>query len=118
MEAPGFMLLLYIMFNLPKQVGLAELPGANWLMASLFVSLHDLKVELCLMPLTPDVDCALFVSRHRCSTVPQSQHVSYPHPRLGHGILLPDNQCHLHRRLARWLWPNDNQGVGRKGSLH
>ena len=37
MEAPGFILLLYIMYTLPKQIGLFELPGANWLMASLFV---------------------------------------------------------------------------------
>ena len=39
MEAPGFILLLYIMYTLPQQIGLSELPGANWLMASLFVGL-------------------------------------------------------------------------------
>jgi len=47
MEAPGFILLLYTMFSLPKQIGLAELPGANWLMACLFVSLPIMEDEYC-----------------------------------------------------------------------
>ena len=38
MEAPGFVTLLYIMFTLPEQNGVDKLPGANWLMAALFVS--------------------------------------------------------------------------------
>ena len=45
MEAPGFILLLYIMFTLPKQIGLAELPKANWLMACLFVSVPFLRTN-------------------------------------------------------------------------
>lgn len=39
MEAPGFITLLYIMFTLPQKNGLDSLPGANWLMAALFVRL-------------------------------------------------------------------------------
>ena len=38
MEAPGFMLLLYIMYSLPKEIGLDGLPAVNWVMAALFVS--------------------------------------------------------------------------------
>ena len=38
MEAPGFILLLYLMYSIPKELGLEKLPGVNWLMASLFVS--------------------------------------------------------------------------------
>jgi 3-oxo-5-alpha-steroid 4-dehydrogenase 1 len=37
MEAPGFITLLYIMFNLPKQIGIDRLPWPNWLLAGLFV---------------------------------------------------------------------------------
>ena len=39
MEAPGFLILLYIMFTLPQKNGIEHLPGANWLMATLFVGL-------------------------------------------------------------------------------
>ena len=39
MEAPGFLILLYIMFTLPQQLGIEKLPQANWVMASLFVKL-------------------------------------------------------------------------------
>ena len=38
MEAPGFITLLYIMYTLPQRNGIEKLPGANWLMAGLFVS--------------------------------------------------------------------------------
>ena len=37
MEVPGFMTLLYIMFTLPQKNGVERLPGANWLMAALYV---------------------------------------------------------------------------------
>jgi 3-oxo-5-alpha-steroid 4-dehydrogenase 1 len=37
MEAPGFLTLLYIMFTLPEEQGIAELPWGNWIMAGLFV---------------------------------------------------------------------------------
>jgi 3-oxo-5-alpha-steroid 4-dehydrogenase 1 len=37
MEAPGFMLLLYIMFTLPQENGIEKLPNTNWLLATLFV---------------------------------------------------------------------------------
>ncbi len=37
MEAPGFITLLYIMYSLPKEQGIEQLPWANWVMASLFV---------------------------------------------------------------------------------
>jgi len=36
METPGFVVVLYCMFNLPKEQGIKELPAANWLMAGLF----------------------------------------------------------------------------------
>jgi len=37
MEAPGFITLLYIMYNLPKELGIAQLPWGNWIMAGCFV---------------------------------------------------------------------------------
>lgn len=39
MEVPGVLTLLYLMFALPAQNGLSNLPMANWLMAGLFASL-------------------------------------------------------------------------------
>jgi len=36
MEAPGFLTLLYIMFTLPKELGLESLPTSNWAMAGMF----------------------------------------------------------------------------------
>jgi len=41
MEAPGFLTLLYIMFNLPSELGLdwRQLPVGNWVMAGMFVRL-------------------------------------------------------------------------------
>jgi len=42
MEAPGFLTLLYTMFNLPEKVGLdwRTLPAGNWAMAGMFVSTY------------------------------------------------------------------------------
>jgi 3-oxo-5-alpha-steroid 4-dehydrogenase 1 len=38
MESAGFMVLLYIMYALPKELGISELPWGNWTMAGCFVS--------------------------------------------------------------------------------
>jgi len=38
MEAPGFLLLGYIMYSLPKEVGLSSLPVSNWAMFGMFVT--------------------------------------------------------------------------------
>ena len=37
MEAPGFITLLYIMWSLPKELGIESLPWGNWTMAGMFV---------------------------------------------------------------------------------
>ena len=37
MEAPGFITLLYIMYSLPNQEGIENLPMENWVMAGCFV---------------------------------------------------------------------------------
>ncbi|KAF2278087.1 3-oxo-5-alpha-steroid 4-dehydrogenase-like protein [Westerdykella ornata] len=37
MEAPGFITLVYIMFTLPGELGIRELPWGNWIMAGCFV---------------------------------------------------------------------------------
>lgn len=42
MEAPGFILLLYIMFTLPEQTGMDTVPISNWAMAGMFVRLPSL----------------------------------------------------------------------------
>jgi 3-oxo-5-alpha-steroid 4-dehydrogenase 1 len=47
MESPGFLVLLYIMYALPKELGISELPWGNWTMAGCFVGLitdHDVNV--------------------------------------------------------------------------
>jgi hypothetical protein len=38
MEAPGFILLLYIMSTLPTKLGIESLPWENWVLAAVFVS--------------------------------------------------------------------------------
>lgn len=38
MEAPGFLMLLYLMFTLPAKNGIENLPPENKVMAGLFVS--------------------------------------------------------------------------------
>jgi len=38
MESVGFITLLYIMYTLPAELGLASLPWGNWTMAGCFVS--------------------------------------------------------------------------------
>ena len=40
MEVPGFITLLYIVWTLPGELGLAGLPRENWLMAGMFVGVH------------------------------------------------------------------------------
>ena len=45
MEAPGFITLLYIMYSLPKQEGIASLPFMNWTMAGLFVRTPSLPCK-------------------------------------------------------------------------
>jgi 3-oxo-5-alpha-steroid 4-dehydrogenase 1 len=40
MEAIGPVSLLYLMFTLPKELGLESLPWGNWTMAGCFVSGH------------------------------------------------------------------------------
>lgn len=38
MEVPGFIVLLYVMFKLPREAGVTEpLPWPNWMMAGMFV---------------------------------------------------------------------------------
>jgi hypothetical protein len=39
MESAGFITLLYIMYALPKELGIAELSWGNWTMAGCFVRL-------------------------------------------------------------------------------
>jgi hypothetical protein len=41
MEAPGFILLLYIMFTLPGETGMESVPISNWAMAGMFVCFLD-----------------------------------------------------------------------------
>ena len=52
MEAPGFMTVLYLMFTLPQQNGIAQLPGPNWLMAALFVCVTHLITDFQVVALT------------------------------------------------------------------
>lgn len=37
MEVPSLLVISYIMYTLPEELGLSSLPNENWLMASLYV---------------------------------------------------------------------------------
>jgi 3-oxo-5-alpha-steroid 4-dehydrogenase 1 len=45
MESAGFITLLYIMYALPKELGIGELPWGNWTMAGCFVGLSHRRIE-------------------------------------------------------------------------
>ena len=45
MEAPGMMVLMYIMFTLPQKRGIEKLPMGNWLMAALFVCFQSARIS-------------------------------------------------------------------------
>lgn len=47
METPGPLTLLYVMYTLPGQLGLAELPWENKAMAGLYVSCCSLSASRC-----------------------------------------------------------------------
>ncbi|KAI9820567.1 MAG: hypothetical protein M1826_000870 [Phylliscum demangeonii] len=56
MEAPGFMLLLYIMFTLPRETGLTQsLPWANWTMAAMFTLHYLYRALLAPLVLNPSM---------------------------------------------------------------
>jgi 3-oxo-5-alpha-steroid 4-dehydrogenase 1 len=46
MESAGFITLLYIMYALPAELGIKELPYGNWTMAWCFVNLTQLRYML------------------------------------------------------------------------
>lgn len=46
MESAGFMVLLYIMYALPKELGISELPIGNWTMAGTFVCIFSFSLLL------------------------------------------------------------------------
>lgn len=45
MESVGFITLLYIMYSLPQELGIGELPWGNWTMAGCFVCWNDVAVN-------------------------------------------------------------------------
>lgn len=55
MEAPGFLTLLYIMFTLPEEQGIAELPWGNWIMAGLFTIHYLYRALLAPLVLNPSM---------------------------------------------------------------
>jgi hypothetical protein len=55
MESAGFVVLLYIMYALPRELGIGELPWGNWTLAGCFVSSPEMdgaKLNDCLALLT------------------------------------------------------------------
>ncbi|OCK81156.1 3-oxo-5-alpha-steroid 4-dehydrogenase-like protein [Lepidopterella palustris CBS 459.81] len=55
MEAPGFITLLYIMFTLPKELGISELPWGNWTMAGIFTIHYLYRALLAPLVLNPSM---------------------------------------------------------------
>ena len=46
MEVPGFLIVLYIMYTLPSQLGLLGLPWENKAMGGLFVRLLEMRLKM------------------------------------------------------------------------
>tara|TARA_R110002060_G_scaffold66246_4_gene75092 strand:- start:160 stop:309 length:150 start_codon:yes stop_codon:yes gene_type:complete len=46
METPGLLTLLYVMKTLPAQVGMAQIPWENKVMAGLYVSVSSLQKNI------------------------------------------------------------------------
>ena len=90
MEAPGFLLLLYIMFTLPDANGLSELPLANWTMAGMFVSPNSRFPSPLQFIVETTIDHSLCIPSFTRSALSQSFHVSYTSFSLGLSIHLPD----------------------------
>ena len=115
MEAPGFIMLLYLMYALPKQEGIESLPFTNWTMAALFVSTSSLprKHWHCAFPDQPCLlllhsqDNPLHLPRPYITIGFESVDVTYPHFSLGFGARFPIDQRHVHWRLARRVRPYD-----------
>lgn len=55
MEAPGFLTLIYIMFTLPKELGIQSLPMTNWMMAGMFVVHYLYRAVLSPLVLNPSM---------------------------------------------------------------
>ncbi|KAF2204252.1 3-oxo-5-alpha-steroid 4-dehydrogenase [Delitschia confertaspora ATCC 74209] len=55
MEAPGFLTLLYIMFNLPNDLGIKSLPWGNWTMAGCFTFHYIYRALLSPLVLNPSM---------------------------------------------------------------
>ena len=76
METPGYVVLLYCMYALPKQEGIESLPLMNWAMAGMFVRSYSFKVYLharLLFSLFTDHSLYLPV-RHLCDA--ESKHIA------------------------------------------
>ncbi|KAF2418771.1 3-oxo-5-alpha-steroid 4-dehydrogenase [Tothia fuscella] len=55
MEAPGFMILLYIMYTLPQELNLQSLPPTNWVMAGMFTIHYIYRAILAPLFLNPSM---------------------------------------------------------------
>ncbi|KAK4958601.1 hypothetical protein LTR66_013167 [Elasticomyces elasticus] len=55
MEAPGFVTLLYVMFALPRELGIGPLPWANWTMAGLYTTHYIYRALLSPLLLNPSM---------------------------------------------------------------
>lgn len=115
MEAPGFITLLYIMLTLPQKNGIEHLPGANWLMAALFVRLQTPSISRIVNAKTPSplLDDPLHLPRPRRSSSPQSEHVPNASLHLDQRAHFSSLQCDLHWRLASGLRTHNDRRLGR-----
>lgn len=106
METPGFVALLYCMLTIPVQQGLKELPGANWLMAILYVrpgACQSFRLHFSML-IESAVDGPLPLPRPDRTSCTESVHVSNPSVRLCLCLYFPGHQWYLHRRLSGRLW--------------
>jgi len=107
METPGLLTLLYVMKTLPAQVGMAQIPWENKVMAGLYVSVSSLQKNIFFAwsKTWPNVDNPLPLPGnplpyHCTFYVPNSS------PGMAAGSEFPGHQRTFHRILAGRAWTN------------
>jgi hypothetical protein len=122
MESAGFVVLLYIMYALPRELGIGELPWGSWTMAGCFVSSPKVGgVELIDRfgyANQVGIGGALHLPRDSVAAVPQSEHVAHASVCVDHGIRLPSREWDFHRRIPRGLRAHGSIPLGRAVRVH
>ncbi|KAK7532316.1 3-oxo-5-alpha-steroid 4-dehydrogenase-like protein [Phyllosticta citribraziliensis] len=109
MEIPGFITLLYIMWSLPKELGLEEpLPWGNWTMAGMFTVHYIYRAILAPLVLNPSMSPIHPIVWASAIAFQLTNAISIGGWLGGHGPTTPyDWQGHLYNAelaLVLWIW--------------